>query len=349
MKKLFWLFSLLVIAWSILLSPLTVSAQSDDEFWDFSTTIWEEYDYETTQEDAQWAAWSFIRKLDFFWATLLSNTLLYWYYYPSCFTAKEVWSKTVIYAKPAFCYPKGANKNAEKIQISELKIQDLMDWKYKVANQTLLILIPLLFSVWLIIYILMYRYDTSTWSNTSGWNTYDAAWWMNWMSMSRNTQEWSLKKWWWSMQWRIWGWFIEKIFWKNDVQREWEEEEDNSLATKVFAFLFLLFLVWSWNALSLSLSSSIPIYFDWWFKWIKALYWIWVLYLLSYFIFLALIFVLIKFSLLSFIRMDVEKKENVSVPIETFKLIWIAIVLLWAASLLISNFWVQLFSILLIS
>ena len=47
--------------------------------------------------------------------------------------------------------------------------------------------------------------------------------------------------------------------------------------------------------------------------------------------------------------MDVEKKENVSVPIETFKLIWIAIVLLWAASLLISNFWVQLFSIILIS
>lgn len=347
-KKFFaWLWLWVILASTI--SPI-VSANGDD-FWDFSTNVWTTSTYETTQEDAQNAADSFIKKLDFFWASLLSNAILYWYYYPNCFTVKQEWKSEVIYAKPAFCWPKWAKlwENEKPIKINwKLKVQDLMDWKYSLASKTLLVWLPLWFAIWLLVYIFFYKY-WSTWWQTE-WSTWSWLWWwMSWMWMWMWWMSWMWWSWttWWTNSitswWTIWSWIIEKLFGKND-KKDWEEDK-NDVATKIFAIIFILFLLWAGNALSLSLSSSIPIYFDWWFTWISSLYWIWLLYLFSYWIFLWMIFILIKFPLLKFIQIDVEKKENVSLPMETFKLFWIAVILLWLASLLVSNFWVQLFSI----
>ncbi len=161
MKKLFYSFLLLLI-WTVLVSPATYARGSDDEFWDFSTTIWEEYDYEV---DNPWWNRTISNKLDFFWTRLLNNALTYLLYYPPCFTTKELWEKSITYAKPKFCYPKWANKNAEKIQISEFNVQDLMDWNYKIRNRTFLILIPLLIIVWLIVYVLRYKKKIQKWNN----------------------------------------------------------------------------------------------------------------------------------------------------------------------------------------
>lgn len=161
MKKLFYSFLLLLI-WTVLVSPATYARGSDDEFWDFSTTIWEEYDYEV---DNPWWNRTISNKLDFFWTRLLNNALTYLLYYPPCFTTKEVWEKSITYVKPKFCYPKWANKNAEKIQISEFNVQDLMDWNYKIRNRTFLILIPLLIIVWLIVYVLKHKKKLQKWNN----------------------------------------------------------------------------------------------------------------------------------------------------------------------------------------
>ena len=337
-KKLFailWLWML----FSLMLSPVTFA---DDDFWDFSTNVsWWGW-YETTQEDAQLAANSFLQKMDFFWWSLLANAIRYWYYYPNCFTSKIEKGKDILYARPATCWPRWSKlwSDQKPIRINwDLKIQDLMDWKYSLTNSFLLVLIPLLFSVWILSYIFFMSYWWSDW-----WSSAPSSWWI-WMWWGM----WWM--WWWApssswssmVSWTVWWWIIEKLFWKFN-KKDWEDEKDQ-LSTKLFAILFLVFLLWAWNLLSISLSSTIPIYFDQWFKWLWALYWVWWLYLLSYWLFLWIIFVLIKYPLLKFIQMDVEKKENVSVPIETFKVFGIAIVLLWVTSVIISNFLVQLVSI----
>lgn len=162
MKKLFYSFLLLLI-WTVLVSPTTYVQSSDDEFWDFSVSIWEEYD--DGEDNPRWNR-TISNKLDFFWTRLLNNALTYLFYYPKCFTTKGIWEMTIIYAKPTFCYPKWANKNAEKIQISELlSAQNLMDWNYKIKNRTFLILIPLLIIVWLIAYVLIRKNKIQKWNN----------------------------------------------------------------------------------------------------------------------------------------------------------------------------------------
>ncbi len=286
----------------------------------------------TTTVDTKTNVNSTIKNFDFMGWTLVVRMIEFLIIYPQCFVTKAGQIKWM----ESICTPKGnenINTNWKWYNVSNLKVQDIIDWRY-VPKTNLHIIIWLLFTLWLLAFVIFLKYsDWTEWSSSSSNNQNSTGWWFGWfggwMWWQSSDQSSSSKQsiGWWVMAWRVWWWFIEKFFWKDIISKDWEENKDD-WTIKWTALLFVWILFFFWNLFSLRMSNLLPIAFDKPITSTSTFIGIGILYWLTYSIFVSIIFLLFRWMLLSFIRADIEKSENTSIQsiaVRTLLISWIMI------------------------
>ena len=325
MKKLLMGLFWFVIAWTTLFTSLTSANGIGDTFW----TVWTTTSAgDTTTATANNDVNYLIGNLDFLGSTLVKRSFEFFLIYPSCFSTKGVAQQTVFY-NPKICYPQGWKKSDsdKTIQVSwgKINIQDMMDGKFEVANSAPLLVITLFFSLGILATLFFMKYTSE------GGNSWGGEWWEGGSGSWGNVVVGS-----WMLKGRVGWWLLEKILWKDDI-KDWEEKK-NSLSTWLYIIAFFLFLFFGSLLLSNGINGKVRTAFDQSYSGLWVLYWVWFIYTISFIAFIAIVLVLARFSLLSFIRMDLDKTEETSLPNKIWKLIAIGIWMIGWSYVIISVF-----------
>lgn len=314
-KTILGILSFLVI-WASLFPSMTSAQSVGDDFWDVSTTSAGER--QMTTEAANNDVNYLIGKLDFLGSSLIQKSLEYFLIYPACFSTKWVGDNAQVFYNPKICYERGGRGKGGTAPILvpgwKINVRQLMEWQFVVANSAPLLFVTLFVSFGILFSLILMKYtdwggSSSGWEGGEGWTT---GGWEN----SLIAGSWMLKG-------RVWGWLIEKILNKDKVQ-DWEEKK-NSLAGWFYIAAFFFFLFFSALILSNGINGKIRTAFDQSYTGLSVLYGVGIIYTLAFLAFLAIIMTLSKYSLISFIQMDLSKTEETSAPNKIAKLIAIGV------------------------